>query len=226
MALIMAGGEGRKNEIKQVLGWVESTIPKHNLEIPEKFSIVAPTISLKYPHSPYANALPRIISKAYQRVSHTSHPHRRNISLESNKEMEFSRISPPPNSKRNPSRPRRTRRILRLRIMVPKTTSHSPHSCKTIFSNNPLQRGISLNMTYSHKSPHYEKTLQFQIIVSVFLLKIPPTNLKYRILRRKRLLRIFGWVRGVRKVHFIMIRMRISLRRLWDISIFDYFHRR
>ena len=49
MALIMAGGEGRKNEIKQVLGWVESTLPKHNLEIPEKFSIVTPTIFPKYP---------------------------------------------------------------------------------------------------------------------------------------------------------------------------------
>ena len=49
MALIMAGGEGRHKEINRVLGWLEATLPKDCIAVPEKFPIVAPAAVLQFP---------------------------------------------------------------------------------------------------------------------------------------------------------------------------------
>jgi hypothetical protein len=49
MALIMAGGEGRHKEIKQVLRWLETTLPKDCINVPEEFPIVPPAIALRFP---------------------------------------------------------------------------------------------------------------------------------------------------------------------------------
>ena len=119
MALIMAGGEGRKKELNELLETIELKLRKkrQKLVFPEEFEITSPTKTIRKPIKRlFAPSLSPF--KPHQRTAYAANFDRLSHPLARSTKSAFTTILALQNSQRHAPNPHRTRRILHLRPLV------------------------------------------------------------------------------------------------------------